>query len=139
MMSSHAKIVRIEIFAGEIQFKKGFYNHLKVETRLSTKEAWETCKGEHSMQRPIKPYTVVCDKPTNAKYLMISSGGGTTSALALQEVKVQGIHVSLGLGINSFSILARFYPLIVYQVFVSDMLTLIQLGTHPPHFSTFRK
>ena len=68
------------------------YNSFKVETRMSTNENWNVCKGEHVL--PYHSPHVVCDRPTKAKYLRLSV---RDSPLYLYEVVVTGTNETSGM------------------------------------------
>ena len=85
-LTKRSMISRILVYTTKYALDKGKFQRFKVETRMSRWTKWNVCKGEHSMQA-YDPHVVICDQPTNAKYLRLSIAGG--SNLYLTEVQVE--------------------------------------------------
>ena len=81
-----AKISTIQLFVSLYRIENGYFNQVKVSTRMSEAEKWRVCKDTFSMGKPNQPHDIHCDRPTTANYLRIDVYGGKD--LRLTEVNI---------------------------------------------------
>ena len=82
-MAKVARIEKILVYISLYPSENIPSSKFKVETRLSAEDAWEVCKGEHSLN---DPHMIQCDQNTVAKYIRLSC----KVSLILREVSVLG-------------------------------------------------
>ena len=85
-----ATIMTIELYISRHSSKQ--LGKLKLETRLSDKDAWKTCVDDHTVTKPIRPHVIRCNDVTVAKELKISMTGG--KEMCFREVRVLGTRSS---------------------------------------------
>ena len=84
------RIRNILLYLSIFPLNRGYYNRFKVETRITEREDWKTCKGEYSPKPQYSGllHDLKCNIPTDAKYIRFSIKNG--GPLYLNRVIVFG-------------------------------------------------
>ena len=84
------KVVMIDKVLVYPSSSDSYFKHFKVETKMKEGDKWVDCTKEYNMPKPATastPHVAICDKPTVAKYLRVSTRG---PYMAMYELKVVG-------------------------------------------------
>ena len=84
------RIIRIFLYLNQRYLDIGYYNKMKVETRVGT-GGWTICKEEFSIEGTVSPYVMKCENSMIARQLRISTS--VLAGVRINEVKVFGFEV----------------------------------------------
>ena len=88
--TEHSVIDRVFLHIGTHAHSGKEFRRFKVETRMKEDEKWSICKKEYSVEPPLDPHVVYCERPMEAKYMNLSNKNEKQIIrLHLLEVTVQ--------------------------------------------------